>query len=247
MSFLEQIDKERIPQHVAVIMDGNGRWAKRLGKDRLEGHAMGAHRAREIVDAANKIGVKYITLYAFSIENWQRPESEVSGLMSLLAKSVASQFADLIKYNMRLMTIGDNSMLPADVRQEIEEACRKSAQNTGITVVIALSYGSRYEMLAAVKKMLHKYESQRFDIDSITDSDFESCLYTSGMPDPELLIRTSGEVRISNFLLWQISYSELYFTDVLWPDFGEEEFFKAIVDYQRRERRFGKTSQQIKA
>jgi len=247
MSFLEQIDKDRIPQHVAVIMDGNGRWAKNLGKDRLEGHAMGARRAREIVDAANAIGVRYITLYAFSIENWQRPESEVNGLMSLLAKSVASQFADLIKYNMRLMTIGDNQMLPADVRAEIEEACRKSASNTGITVVIALSYGSRYEMMNAVRTMLRRYESQRFDIDAITESDFADCLYTKDIPDPELLIRTSGELRISNFLLWQISYSELYFTDTLWPDFGKEDFYKAIVDYQRRERRFGKTSQQLKA
>ncbi len=247
MSFFEQIDKDRIPRHVAVIMDGNGRWARHQGKDRLEGHAMGARRAREIVDAANKIGVRYITLYAFSIENWQRPESEVNGLMSLLAKSVASQFADLIKYNMRLMTIGDNSMLPADVRREIADACAKSASNTGITVVIALSYGSRHEIMHAVKTMLHKYENQKFDIDSISDSDFAGCLYTAGIPDPELLIRTSGEVRISNFLLWQISYSELYFTDVLWPDFGEDDFYKAIVDYQRRERRFGKTSQQIEA
>lgn len=245
MSFLEQIDKDRIPQHVAVIMDGNGRWARNLGKDRLEGHAMGAHRAREIVDAANKIGVKYITLYAFSIENWQRPESEVNGLMTLLAQSVASQFADLIKYNMRLKTIGDNSMLPPDVRREIEEACEKSASNTGITVVIALSYGSRYEIINAVRQLLQKYSENPFDISKLGDSDFADCLYTAGIPDPELLIRTSGELRISNFLLWQISYSELYFTDTLWPDFGEEQFYEAIVDFQKRERRFGKTSQQI--
>lgn len=245
MSFLDQIDRQRIPAHVAVIMDGNGRWAKRQGKDRLEGHTQGAVRAREIVDAANKIGVKYITLYAFSIENWERPESEVNGLMALLSKSIVSQFADLIKYNMRLLTIGDNSMLPADVRADIEEACANSAQNTGLTVIIALSYGGRYEIVNAVKTLLRKYQQTPFDISTLSEKDFSNCLYTAGIPDPELLIRTSGEVRISNFLLWQISYAELYFTDVLWPDFGEQEFYKAIVDFQRRERRFGKTSQQI--
>ncbi len=245
MSFLEQIDRDRIPSHVAVIMDGNGRWANKLGKDRLEGHTQGAVRAREIVDAANKIGIKYITLYAFSIENWERPESEVNGLMALLSKSIVSQFADLIKYNMRLTTIGDNSMLPDDVRADIEEACHKSAANTGLTVVIALSYGGRYEIMNAVKTLLKRYKQSPFDIDSLKDDDFSKCLYTADMPDPELLIRTSGEVRVSNFLLWQISYSELYFTDVLWPDFDEEQFYKAIVDYQHRERRFGKTSQQI--
>jgi undecaprenyl diphosphate synthase len=245
MSFLEQIDKTRLPEHVAVIMDGNGRWAKRQGKDRLEGHSQGALRAREIVDAANKIGVKYITLYAFSIENWQRPDSEVNGLMALLSKSIVTQFADLIKYNMRLLTIGDNSMLPADVRQDIEEACAKSARNTGLSVIIALSYGSRHEIVNAAKSLLRKYKDNPFDIDSLSEKDFADSLYTAHIPDPELLIRTSGEVRISNFLLWQISYAELYFTDVLWPDFDEEEFYKAIVDYQHRERRFGKTSQQI--
>ncbi|MCR5454594.1 MAG: isoprenyl transferase [Bacteroidales bacterium] len=245
MSYLEQIDHSRLPKHVAVIMDGNGRWAKKQGKDRLEGHSQGALRAREIVDAANKIGVKYITLYAFSIENWQRPDSEVNGLMALLSKSIVSQFADLIKYNMRLLTIGDNSMLPADVREDIEEACAKSAHNTGLSVIIALSYGARYEIVTATKNLLRKYAEKPFDIDKLSESDFANNLYTAQIPDPELLIRTSGEVRISNFLLWQISYSELYFTDVLWPDFCEEEFYKAIVDYQHRERRFGKTSQQI--
>lgn len=245
MSFLEQIDKTRLPKHVAVIMDGNGRWAKRQGKDRLEGHSQGALRAREIVDAANKIGVKYITLYAFSIENWQRPDSEVKGLMALLSKSIVSQFADLIKYNMRLLTIGDNSMLPDDVREDIEEACAKSAHNTGLSVIIALSYGSRYEIVNAAKSLLRKYKDNPFDIDSLSEKDFADHLYTAQIPDPELLIRTSGEVRISNFLLWQISYAELYFTEVLWPDFDEDQFYKAIVDYQHRERRFGKTSQQI--
>ena len=169
MSFIEQIDKTRLPKHVAVIMDGNGRWAKRQGKDRLEGHSQGAVRAREIVDAANKIGVKYITLYAFSIENWQRPDSEVKGLMALLSKSIVSQFADLIKYNMRLLTIGDNAMLPADVREDIEDACARSAQNTGLNVIIALSYGSRYEIVNAAKSLLRKYADKPFDIDSLSE------------------------------------------------------------------------------
>lgn len=236
---------DRVPSHVAVIMDGNGRWASRLGKERLEGHAQGARRAREIVEAASRIGVRYITLYAFSIENWNRPESEVSGLMSLLSQSIASQFVDLIKHNVRLITIGDKSMLPDAVRADIESVEQKSASNTGITVVIALSYGSRYEIVNAAKNLLRKYQENPFDINSLSEKDFSDSLYTAGIPDPELLIRTSGEVRISNFLLWQISYSELYFTDVLWPEFSGDEFYKAIVDYQKRERRFGKTSEQI--
>lgn len=236
---------DRVPSHVAVIMDGNGRWASRLGKERLEGHAQGARRAREIVEAASRIGVRYITLYAFSIENWNRPESEVAGLMSLLSQSIASQFVDLIKHNVRLITIGDKSMLPDAVRADIESVEQKSASNTGITVVIALSYGSRYEIVNAAKNLLRKYQENPFDINSLSEKDFSDSLYTAGIPDPELLIRTSGEVRISNFLLWQISYSELYFTDVLWPEFSGDEFYKAIVDYQKRERRFGKTSEQI--
>ncbi|MCQ2252251.1 MAG: isoprenyl transferase [Bacteroidales bacterium] len=245
MSFIDQIDMDRVPSHVAVIMDGNGRWASRLGKERLEGHAQGARRAREIVEAASRIGVRYITLYAFSIENWNRPESEVAGLMSLLSQSIASQFVDLIKHNVRLITIGDKSMLPDAVRADIESVEQKSASNTGITVVIALSYGSRYEIVNAAKNLLRKYQENPFDINSLSEKDFSDSLYTAGIPDPELLIRTSGEVRISNFLLWQISYSELYFTDVLWPEFSGDEFYKAIVDYQKRERRFGKTSEQI--
>lgn len=245
MSFLEQIDKDKVPTHVAVIMDGNGRWANKQGKERLEGHAQGAKRAREIVDAAYRAGVKYITLYAFSIENWQRPKSEVNGLMTLLSKSIASQFNDLIKYNMRLLTIGDLSMLPPDVHEDINNVIEKSANNTGLTIVIAISYGSRYEIVEAAKKLLRRYQQQPFDIEKLTESEFASNLYSANIPDPELLIRTSGEVRVSNFMLWQISYSELYFTDVLWPDFTAEEFYKAIVDYQHRERRFGKTSQQI--
>ncbi|MCQ2975022.1 MAG: isoprenyl transferase [Bacteroidales bacterium] len=245
MSIKEKLDFERIPKHVAVIMDGNGRWAKKKNLQRLEGHYAGAKAARNIVEAASEIGVKYITLYAFSIENWNRPKDEVAGLMALLIKSIAEQLNDLIKNNVRLKIIGDQKMLPKDVFNQINNVVEKSATNTGLTVVIALSYGSRYEIVSAVKNILSEYQKNPFDIDKFSENDFISHLYTKDIPDPELLIRTSGELRISNFLLWQISYSELYFTDVLWPDFDKEEFYKAIFDYQGRERRFGKTSEQI--
>ncbi|MBQ3690225.1 MAG: isoprenyl transferase [Bacteroidales bacterium] len=245
--FKEQLDHERIPSHVAVIMDGNGRWAKKHGKPRLEGHAQGAKAARGVVETAHKLGIKYITLYAFSLENWSRPEAEVCGLMSLLTSSIAREFNDLIKNNVRLLTIGDTSLLDENVRKEIDGVVNASAKNTGLTVIIALSYGSRNEILNASKKLLEKYREKPFDISSLSEKDFADCLYTAQIPDPELLIRTSGEYRISNFLLWQISYSELYFTDTLWPDFSEEDFCKAVYDYQQRERRFGKTSEQILA
>ena len=245
MSTKEKLDETRIPQHVAVIMDGNGRWAAQRGKERLEGHHQGAKSARAVVEAAAEIGVKYITLYAFSMENWNRPKDEVAGLMSLLLSSIASQLGDLIKNNIRLKIIGDTSLLPPDVFAKVNQAVQQSQNNTGLTAVVALSYGSRTEIVSAVKNILHQYKENPFDIDKFTEEDFSKYLYTKDIPDPELLIRTSGELRISNFLLWQISYSELYFTDVLWPDFSKEEFFEAIYQYQQRERRFGKTSQQI--
>ena len=245
MSIKEKLDTTKIPQHVAVIMDGNGRWAALRGKDRLEGHNQGAKAARTTVEAAAEIGVKYVTLYAFSMENWNRPKNEVAGLMALLLSSIASQLDDLIKNNIRLKIIGDTSLLPPDVLTQVNNAVAKSQQNTGLTAVIALSYGSRNEILNATKQLLHKYQDNPFDIDSLSEQDFSHYLYTYDIPDPELLIRTSGELRISNFLLWQISYSELYFTDTLWPDFSKEDFFEAIYQYQQRERRFGKTSQQI--
>ena len=240
-----QLDLNNIPKHVAVIMDGNGRWAEKHGKNRLEGHAQGAKAARLAVETAHKLGIKYITLYAFSMENWQRPESEVNGLMSLLTSSIAHQFKDLIENNVRLLTIGDNSYLPENVRKEISHVVNASSSNTGLTVIIALSYSGRHEILSGVKKLLTKFQDQKFDINSLSEEDFSNCLYTAGIPDPELLIRTSGEYRISNFLLWQISYSELYFTNKFWPDFSEEDFRYAIYDYQHRQRRFGKTSNQI--
>lgn len=242
---LEEIKSGHIPQHVAVIMDGNGRWAKKHGKQRLEGHAEGAAAARRIVEAAAAAGVKYLTLYAFSVENWNRPQDEVAGLMALLLKSLAVQFDDLIKNNVRLLTIGDKSMLPKDVVSQVENAIERSSKNTGLTVVIALSYGSRHEIVQAVKNILYNFQKDPFDIEHFTEKDFSNYLYTKNIPDPELLIRTSGEIRISNFLLWQISYSELYFTDILWPDFSKEDFYRAIADFQHRERRFGKTSEQV--
>ena len=241
----EDLDQNNIPKHVAVIMDGNGRWAEKHGKQRLEGHAEGAKAARKAVETANKLGIKYITLYAFSMENWNRPESEVSGLMSLLTSSIASQFKDLIENNVRLLTIGDNDLLPQNVRQEIEAVVKESEKNTGLTVIIALSYSGRYEIVQAAKLLLKKYAEKPFDISKIDEKTFAENLYTAQIPDPELLIRTSGEFRISNFLLWQISYSELYFTEKLWPDFSEEDFIDAVYDYQHRQRRFGKTSKQI--
>ncbi len=245
MSIKEKLDPNRIPQHVAVIMDGNGRWAKQRGKDRLEGHHQGAKAARTTVEAAAEIGVKYITLYAFSMENWNRPKDEVAGLMSLLLSSIASQLSDLIKNNIRLKIIGDTSLLPPDVFAQVNQAVQKSQNNTGLTAIIALSYGSRNEIVNAVKNIVADYKSHPQDIEKFTEEDFANYLYTKDIPDPELLVRTSGELRISNFLLWQLSYSELYFTNVLWPDFSKEDFFEAVYNYQQRERRFGKTSQQI--
>ncbi|MBQ3655373.1 MAG: isoprenyl transferase [Bacteroidales bacterium] len=241
----EDLDKNNIPRHVAVIMDGNGRWAEKHGKPRLEGHAQGAQAARRAVETAHKLGIKYITLYAFSMENWNRPESEVSGLMSLLTSSIACQFKDLIENNVRLLTIGDNSLLPQNVREDIEAVVKESENNTGLTVIIALSYSGRHEIVQAAKKLLTKYAEKPFDISLTDEKVFAENLYTAQIPDPELLIRTSGEFRISNFLLWQISYSELYFTEKLWPDFSEEDFIDAVYDYQHRQRRFGKTSSQI--
>jgi undecaprenyl diphosphate synthase len=241
----EDLDQNNIPKHVAVIMDGNGRWAEKHGKQRLEGHAQGAKAARQAVETAHKLGIQYITLYAFSMENWNRPESEVSGLMSLLTSSIACQFKDLIENNVRLLTIGDNTLLPENVRQEIEAVVKESEKNTGLTVIIALSYSGRYEIVQATKNLLKKYAEKPFDISQIDEKTFAENLYTAQIPDPELLIRTSGEFRISNFLLWQISYSELYFTEKLWPDFSEEDFINAVYDYQHRQRRFGKTSKQI--
>lgn len=234
-----------IPQHVAIIMDGNGRWAKQRGEQRMNGHQNGVQPIRDVVETAAKIGVKYLTLYAFSIENWARPKDEVDALMILLASAIDSEIDSLQKNKVRLNVIGDILSLPAEVEKKLGEGCKLTAENTGLTLTLALSYSARWEILEAAKKYAADVLNKEESIENITEDIFEQYLTTKGMPDPELLIRTSGEQRISNFLLWQLAYTELYFTDVLWPDFGEEEFMKAIADYQQRERRFGKISEQL--
>lgn len=245
MTFFEKIDLNKTPRHVAIIMDGNGRWAKNKGKNRLAGHREGAYSVRNVVEAAIETNVKYLTLYAFSTENWNRPKKEVEGLMSLLVKAINEQLDKLIEQNIKLSTIGDRESLPVKVQKEIDKAINASKNNTGLNLIIALSYSSRWEILNAVKNILSASKSMDIKPEDINENFFSEYLTTFNVPDPDLLIRTSGELRISNFLLWQLSYSELYFTPTLWPDFNKEEFFKAIYEFQQRERRFGKTTEQI--
>ncbi len=236
------LDEERIPQHVAVIMDGNGRWAKKRALNRLKGHKAGIEAVRETIRCASDCGVRYLTIYSFSTENWKRPEEEVAGLMELFAKTMLAEVDGLHEENVRVRTVGDISVLPTETRAAFEEAWEKTRDNTGMTLNVAVNYGSRDEMLAAVRGvvndvMVAAYESGAMP--EITEDLFAGHLYTAGQPDPELLIRTSGELRISNFLLWQIAYSEIYVTDVLWPDFNRYEFLRALLNYQARDRRFG--------
>ena len=245
MTFKEQINKERIPQHVAVIMDGNGRWAKSKGEDRIFGHQNGVDSVDKISEAAGEIGVKYLTLYAFSTENWNRPEAEINALMDLLVDAIRNNVPKMMKNNVRLLVIGDVERLPERTKNNLMEAIKETDQNSGLNLVLALSYSSRWEILNAVKKIAQDVKNDMIKIEDIDETFFSNYLTTAGIPDPDLLIRTSGELRISNFLMWQLSYSELYFTDVCWPEFKKEQFFEAIVDYQGRERRFGKTSEQI--
>ncbi len=244
MSLIDQINKETLPQHVAIIMDGNGRWAKKSGNIRLFGHKQGVSSVHEITEAAAEIGLKYLTLYVFSTENWNRPKAEVEGLMALLSSTIAEETKTLMDNNVRLRIIG-NENLPKSVETKLLECAEKTQNNTGLTLVLALSYSARWEITEAVKTIATEVKKGKLDIEKIDQNTISQALTTSFMPDPELLIRTSGEYRISNFLLWQIAYSELYFTDTLWPDFHKEEFYKALLDYQSRERRFGKTSEQI--
>ncbi len=233
-----------MPEHVAIIMDGNGRWAKKLGNIRLFGHNAGVKSVREVTEASVELGIKYLTLYAFSTENWNRPQAEVQGLMSLLAKTLAEELATFAKNNVRLKVIGGEG-LPENVKKSLDEAEKNTAGNTGLTLVLALSYSSRWEITKAVTDIAKKVEAGELKADKISQETISQHMSTNFMPDPELLIRTSGEYRISNFLLWQIAYSELYFTDVLWPDFKKENFYEALLDYQSRERRFGMTSEQV--
>lgn len=245
MSLKEKLIKDKLPRHIAIIMDGNGRWAKEQGHDRLYGHFHGVESVRNIVEGCAELGVQYLTLYAFSKENWDRPKNEVTGLMELLIDTIKKEVPTLNKNKIRLQIIGDMSQLPDAARKEVEEAKRETAHNTHMNLVMALSYSSRWEIVNAVKEIGKKIEQGTVCAADIDDDLFESYLCTSGYPDPELVIRTSGEYRISNFLLYQLAYAELYFTDTRWPDFRKENLYEAIYDYQNRERRFGKTSEQI--
>ena len=239
------LDKNNIPKHVAIIMDGNGRWAKQKGEMRIFGHTNGVESVRESLTAAAEIGVKYLTLYAFSTENWNRPKEEVAALMDLLVKAIYDEVEELNEKGVRLETIGNTSILPVSCREALSKAKERTKDNNRITLILALSYSSRWEIAQAVKTMAEESISGKLDVETINEDLISSYLSTSNFPDPELLIRTSGENRVSNFLMWQLAYTELYFTETLWHDFKKEHFFKAIKDYQDRERRFGKTSEQI--
>jgi undecaprenyl diphosphate synthase len=242
---MEKLDMERLPKHIAIIMDGNGRWAKEQGQDRLFGHYHGVISVRKVVEAATEIGIQYLTLYAFSTENWDRPQEEVKGLMTLFVDTIAKEVPDLHKNNIKLHFIGNLNMLPNEAQDALANAMEITAQNTGLTLVIALSYSSRWELVEATKSIAQKVLDGSLDIAHITEAVISENLTTRAFPDPELMIRTSGECRISNFLLYQLAYAELYFTDTLWPAFGKEDLIKAVSEYQSRERRFGKTSEQI--
>ncbi len=241
----EQIDLSRLPRHIAIIMDGNGRWAKEKGEDRLFGHFHGVESVRNIVEGCAELGIEYLTLYAFSTENWDRPEYEVNGLMELLVDTIRREVETLNKNNIKLHVIGDMNMLPKYASEELNEALEMTSQNTGLNLIMALSYSSRWELVNAVKNIAQEVESGQIKASEITHETLEKYLCTSNFPDPELMIRTSGEYRISNFLLYQLAYAELYFTNTRWPDFRKDNLKEAILDFQNRERRFGKISEQL--
>jgi undecaprenyl diphosphate synthase len=243
--YKEQIDKQRLPKHIAIIMDGNGRWAKKMGNKRIFGHQNGVTSVREVTEAAAELGISYLTLYAFSTENWNRPSEEVNALMSLLVQTIEAETPTLDKNNVRLLTIGDTSRMPKETANRLMQCVEQTKNNTGLSLVLALSYSSRWELTDAIKSMVQDGIANKIQPDQINEALISSYLTTRNIPDPELLIRTSGEYRISNFLLWQIAYTELYFTEVLRPDFRKEDLYQAIVNYQSRERRFGKTSEQV--
>ncbi len=245
MSLRRKIISDKLPVHVAIIMDGNGRWASRHGKNRIFGHQQGVESVRKVIEAAAEIGIRYMTLYAFSTENWRRPDDEVSALMGIMVQSLNNETDTLLKNNIRLTFVGDFDRLDDDVRLKLFETINITSVSTGLNLIVALSYSSRWEIIEAVKEIAAEVAEGSLETESIDEAEFEKRLCTSGIPDPDLLIRTSGELRISNFLLWQIAYTELYFTDILWPDFGKEDFYYAIIDFQNRERRFGKTGEQI--
>lgn len=244
-NLLSNIDKTKLPNHIAIIMDGNGRWAKEKGQDRLYGHFHGVESVRNIVEGCAELGVGYLTLYAFSTENWDRPKNEVDGLMELLVDTIRKEVSILNKNNIKLHVIGDKEMLPEYAKNELQEALDMTSQNTGLNLVMALSYSSRWELVNAVKQIAIDVKQGKIDPETIDQHTVQKYLATSEFPDPELMIRTSGEYRISNFLLYQLAYAELYFTNTRWPDFRKENLYEAIIDFQNRERRFGKTSDQL--
>ena len=240
-----EIDKEKLPHHIAIIMDGNGRWAKKKSLSRIRGHMKGIDAVREVVTACRELGIKILTLYAFSVENWKRPKDEVSALMTLLKEYLLKEVEEMLQNDIRLLAIGRLEDLPSEVQQTLRETMKKTEDRTGMILNLALSYGGRSEILQAVQRILRDCQKGKMAAEKINFQKFSDYLWTRGMPDPDLLIRTSGEFRISNFLLWQIAYTELYVTETLWPDFNREELLKAISDYQSRERRFGMTSEQL--
>ncbi|SDP27367.1 isoprenyl transferase [Desulforhopalus singaporensis] len=245
MSVTVDLDENLLPRHVAIIMDGNGRWAQRRRKPRLFGHKAGAESVRDIVEACREIGIEYLTLYAFSSENWKRPDQEVSGLMSILKKYLISELPKMVKNDVRLLAIGNHAKLPEDVRKTLRETIKTTAENNKLTLTLALSYGGRDEIVRAVKKISADCVNGSLQVDQICEDTLQNALDTSAVPDPDLLIRTGGEARLSNFLLWQASYAEILFTDMMWPDFRKDAFYRALSDYQKRERRFGRTREQL--
>jgi undecaprenyl diphosphate synthase len=242
----EKLDLTKIPRHIAIIMDGNGRWAKKKGAMRIFGHRHAIQAVKDAIEGADNLGVKYLTLFSFSTENWSRPQDEVKALMELLVKTIIDEIALMIKNNIRLDVIGDIESLPKSAYDKLMEAKKETAANTGLTVILALSYSGQWEITQATKRIAQKISEGILKPEDITQQTFADHLDTAGIPDPELMIRTSGEYRISNFLLWQLAYTELYFTPVLWPDFRTEHLYAAVEDYQKRERRFGKTGEQVK-
>lgn len=245
MELINQIDLGNLPKHIAVIMDGNGRWAKEKGKLRIFGHQHGVESVRQVVEAAVEIGIPYLTLYAFSSENWNRPKYEVAALMEILVSSINKETKTLMKNGVRLAAIGDLKQLPKNCLAQLQSSIDKTANNTKCTLVLALSYSAKNEIVEATRSIASKIKSGELNVEDIDGELFSNHLYTKDIPDPELMIRTSGEIRISNFLLWQLAYAELYFTEKMWPDFSKEDFYLAILEYQRRERRFGKISEQV--
>jgi undecaprenyl diphosphate synthase len=244
-SKIEGLDQRRIPRHVAIIMDGNGRWAKRKSLKRISGHIKGVDAVRAVVTASREIGIKYLTLYAFSRENWKRPRDEVSALMDLLYKYLIDELEEMLENDIRLNAIGELETLPPKVHEKLFSVMKKTSQCEGMTLTLALSYGARSEIVHAIQSIISSIEEKRISRDHVNVDSFASYLWTKDLPDPDLLIRTSGEYRISNFMLWQMAYTEIYVTETLWPDFGKKELLEAILDYQSRERRFGLTSEQL--